>query len=145
MTTGLIPVLATPFHPSGELDLESLQRLVDFQVSSGVDGVAVFGFASEGFALTAAERAQILASSRAAGLPVVAGRRRDRRARGGRADPRCAATHGASRRDGSPALHGQAQPGTARRLLRRGRRATAGCRSWSRTPPARPASTCRCR
>ena len=49
-----------PFPPVGELDLESLQRLVEFQVASGVDGVAVFGFASEGFALTAAERVQIL-------------------------------------------------------------------------------------
>jgi 4-hydroxy-tetrahydrodipicolinate synthase len=73
MTTGLIPVLATPFHPSGELDLESLQRLVDFQVSSGVDGVAVFGFASEGFALTSAERAHILRIVTGSGLPDVAG------------------------------------------------------------------------
>ena len=73
MTTGLIPVLATPFHPSGELDLESLHRLVDFQVSSGVDGLAVFGFASEGFALTSAERAQILDVVTRSGLPVVAG------------------------------------------------------------------------
>ncbi|WP_020518914.1 dihydrodipicolinate synthase family protein [Catelliglobosispora koreensis] len=73
MTTGLIPVLATPFHPSGELDLESLQRLMDFQVASGADGVAVFGFASEGFALTLAERKSILDVVTKAGLPVVAG------------------------------------------------------------------------
>jgi 2-keto-3-deoxy-L-arabinonate dehydratase len=73
MTTGLIPVLATPFHPSGELDTESLQRLVDFQVSAGVDGIAVFGFASEGFALTSAERVQILKTVVRSGLPVVAG------------------------------------------------------------------------
>jgi len=70
---GLIPVLATPFHPSGELDPASLQRLTDFQVSSGVDGVAVFGFASEGFTLTGGERAQILRIVVRSGLPVVAG------------------------------------------------------------------------
>ncbi len=73
MTTGLIPVLATPFHPSGELDLDSLRRLAEFQVASGADGVAVFGFASEGFALTATERAQILRVVTSCGLPVVAG------------------------------------------------------------------------
>ena len=73
---GLIPVLATPFHPDGSLDTGSLRRLVEFSVRSGVDGVAVFGFASEGFALTASERAQILAVVRAAlgpTLPIVAG------------------------------------------------------------------------
>jgi 2-keto-3-deoxy-L-arabinonate dehydratase len=73
---GLLPVLATPFAPDGDLDLDSLRRLVAFQADSGVDGVAVFGFASEGFALTPAERASILGVV-AAGLddrlPVVAG------------------------------------------------------------------------
>jgi 2-keto-3-deoxy-L-arabinonate dehydratase len=73
---GLIPVLATPFYEDGGLDALSLRRLVEFQVASGVDGVAVFGFASEGFALTAAERAQILGvvtDAAGPGLPVVAG------------------------------------------------------------------------
>ena len=45
-------------------------------MSAGVDGVAVFGFASEGFALTAAERAAILDVVCAAvgpDMPVVAG------------------------------------------------------------------------
>ncbi|MCW3845296.1 dihydrodipicolinate synthase family protein, partial [Micromonospora yasonensis] len=73
---GLIPVLATPFTAGGALDLDSLRRLAGFQVASGVDGVAVFGFASEGFALTAAERAAILdvvAAAVGPDLPVVAG------------------------------------------------------------------------
>lgn len=76
MTRGLIPVLATPFRPDGGLDLDSLRRLVEFQLAAGVDGVAVFGFASEGFALTAAERAEILdVVTAVAGpsVPVVAG------------------------------------------------------------------------
>ena len=73
---GLIPVLATPFHPDGTLDLDSLRRLLQFQLAAGVDGVAVFGFASEGFALTSAERAAILDTVTAEvgpDLPVVAG------------------------------------------------------------------------
>ncbi|MFB9308006.1 dihydrodipicolinate synthase family protein [Agromyces hippuratus] len=57
---GLMPILATPFDESGALDRPSLRRLVEFQLASGVDGVAVFGMASEGFALTAAERRTIL-------------------------------------------------------------------------------------
>lgn len=73
---GLIPILATPFQPDGELDLPSLHRLAEFQAVSGVDGVAVFGFASEAFALTASERIEILRTvTTAVGprLPIVAG------------------------------------------------------------------------
>ena len=57
---GLMPILATPFDETGALDRESLRRLVEFQLASGVDGVAVFGMASEGFALTTDERRTIL-------------------------------------------------------------------------------------
>ncbi|WP_028923332.1 dihydrodipicolinate synthase family protein [Pseudonocardia acaciae] len=73
---GLIPILATPFTEAGELDVASLRRLVEFELAAGVDGLAVFGMASEGFALTAAERAQILREVRAVAgdaVPVVAG------------------------------------------------------------------------
>lgn len=62
MTTriqGLVPVLATPFTPDRALDIDGLRRLVEFELTSGVDGVALFGMASEGFALTAAERGRI--------------------------------------------------------------------------------------
>lgn len=57
---GLVPILATPFRPDGSLDRPGLRRIVEFQLSSGVDGVAVFGMASEGFALTAVERQVII-------------------------------------------------------------------------------------
>ena len=57
---GLMPILATPFDETGALDRVGLRRLVEFQLASGVDGVAVFGMASEGFALTAEERRTIL-------------------------------------------------------------------------------------
>ncbi|WP_202880520.1 dihydrodipicolinate synthase family protein [Kribbella amoyensis] len=56
---GLVPILATPFHPDGSLDLPSLRRLTEFQLASGVDGVAVLGMASEAFALTSAERREV--------------------------------------------------------------------------------------
>lgn len=73
---GLVPILATPFTADGALDRASLRSLVEFQLWSGVDGVAVFGMASEGFALTADERATILRDVRdvaGQGIPIVAG------------------------------------------------------------------------
>ncbi|MGS2616292.1 dihydrodipicolinate synthase family protein [Micromonospora sp. LZ34] len=73
---GLVPILATPFGPDGALDLPSLRRLTEFQLDSGVAGVAVFGMASEGFALTTEERVRILATVTdvvAGAVPVVAG------------------------------------------------------------------------
>lgn len=73
---GLVPILATPFQPDGSLDLPSLRRVTEFELASGVDGVAVFGMASEGFALTSSERRTILAEVTdvvAGSVPVVAG------------------------------------------------------------------------
>lgn len=73
---GLIPILATPFAPDGSVDLPSLRRLAEFQLASGAAGVAVSGMASETFALTTAERSEILSEVVAvvAGAgPVVAG------------------------------------------------------------------------
>ncbi|MEU5876211.1 dihydrodipicolinate synthase family protein [Spirillospora sp. NPDC047279] len=74
--SGLVPVLATPFTPDGGLDLPGLRRLVEFQLAAGADGVALFGMASEGFALTAGDRAEVLAAVRetvAGAVPIVAG------------------------------------------------------------------------
>jgi 4-hydroxy-tetrahydrodipicolinate synthase len=74
--TGLIPILATPFTDSGHLDVASLRSLVEFQLGCGIDGLAVFGMASEGFALTGEERALVLQVVRdvvGSHFPVVAG------------------------------------------------------------------------
>lgn len=74
--SGLIPILATPFEATGRLDVGSLRRLIEFELASSVDGIAVFGMASEGFALTAEERAVILrelTAVTAGSVPVVAG------------------------------------------------------------------------
>lgn len=79
LLSGLVPILATPFHGDGSLDLRSLARLVEYQVAGGADGVATFGLASETFALSAEERRLVLdtvvAAARSASpdMPVVAG------------------------------------------------------------------------
>lgn len=73
---GLVPILATPFTDDGRLDEGSLRRLVAFQLDCGVDGIATFGMASEGFALTTAERAdilEVLGSVVSGAVPIVAG------------------------------------------------------------------------
>jgi len=41
--TGVIPILATPFHDDESIDLDSLARLIRFNTSVGVDGVTVLG------------------------------------------------------------------------------------------------------
>jgi 4-hydroxy-tetrahydrodipicolinate synthase len=74
--TGVLPVLATPFTPDLRLDLGSLEKLTRWEFEAGAAGVAVFGFASEGFALDAAERREILRAVRAnvpSELPLIAG------------------------------------------------------------------------
>jgi 4-hydroxy-tetrahydrodipicolinate synthase len=73
--TGVIPILATPFHDDESLDLDSLARLVEFNAAAGVDGVTILGLLGESNRLTDAEREKIIrtAVAAAAGLPVIVG------------------------------------------------------------------------
>lgn len=71
-----MPILATPFDASGALDLPGLHAITQFQLEAGASAVGVFGMASEGFALTRAERRRILTAVRDAtggAIPIVAG------------------------------------------------------------------------
>lgn len=73
---GVVPIVATPFRTDGALDLPSLRRVVDYLAHAGVHGLAVLGMAGEGYALTDAERVEVVATAvdQAAGrLPVLAG------------------------------------------------------------------------
>lgn len=54
--TGIIPVLETPFHPDGEIDIEGFVSLVDHVSGTGVVAVAFPGFASEFHKLSGPER-----------------------------------------------------------------------------------------
>jgi 4-hydroxy-tetrahydrodipicolinate synthase len=69
---GVIPILAMPFEAKGNIDLKALDSEVDFLVTSGVRTIG-FGFASEGFRLTAEERDVALraVTTRAAGRVEV--------------------------------------------------------------------------
>jgi 4-hydroxy-tetrahydrodipicolinate synthase len=44
---GVYPISVTPFHDDGRVDIDSMDRLVDFFVACGVPGVTVLGFLGE--------------------------------------------------------------------------------------------------
>lgn len=73
---GVFLIAVTPFTDSGELDLASTDRMVDFSLDCGVTGLTVLGIMGEASKLTAEESSlfvkQVLA--RVAGrVPVVVG------------------------------------------------------------------------
>ncbi|SAL12017.1 dihydrodipicolinate synthase [Caballeronia peredens] len=53
---GIFPVVPTTFTESGELDIESQKRAVDFMIDAGSDGLAILANFSEQFSLTDDER-----------------------------------------------------------------------------------------
>lgn len=57
---GVYPILNTTFHEDGSLDLISQASLVQHLLEAGAHGLGLFGNASEGYALTGAERSAIL-------------------------------------------------------------------------------------
>jgi dihydrodipicolinate synthase/N-acetylneuraminate lyase len=71
---GVVPVIQTPFLPSEELDLASLQREVEFICDSGADGMVFPGYASEWWKLSDSEimqAAEIILKSRRKNCPVI--------------------------------------------------------------------------
>lgn len=73
---GVCPILPTPYDESGALDCESLRREVRFLLRAGVRGIALFGNASEAFALTPGEKERIavtVAEETAGRVPLVFG------------------------------------------------------------------------
>jgi len=53
---GIYPILATPFRADGEVDEKSFERLIEFLVGSGVQGLTLFGLAGEYYKLSDDER-----------------------------------------------------------------------------------------
>ncbi|MBM4438326.1 MAG: dihydrodipicolinate synthase family protein [Actinobacteria bacterium] len=73
---GIIPIVYTPFDPSGAIDRHSLQRLVDYLVAAGAHGLAMTGQASESAWLGHDQRRQLAewtAASLSGRLPLIAG------------------------------------------------------------------------
>jgi 4-hydroxy-tetrahydrodipicolinate synthase len=73
---GVFSVLPTPFDSSGDIDSDSLARVIDLFIADGVNGVTALGVTSEVARLTESERDRVLdvVVSRVNGrVPVVAG------------------------------------------------------------------------
>lgn len=72
--TGIFPIAPTTFKPTGELDIESQQRVVDYLVDAGVDGICILANYSEQFSLTDMERErlmQVIIDQAAGRVPVI--------------------------------------------------------------------------
>jgi 4-hydroxy-tetrahydrodipicolinate synthase len=73
---GVFSVLPTPFDVSGEVDPDSLRRVIDLFLGGGVNGFTALGVTSEVARLTEAERdltLDVVVSHVAGRVPVVAG------------------------------------------------------------------------
>ena len=73
---GVFLIAATPFEPDGTLDLPGIDRLVEWYLERGVDGLTILGQLGEAPKLTHEESALVVRRvlARVAGrVPVVAG------------------------------------------------------------------------
>lgn len=73
---GALTALVTPFDESGSVDFDALERLVGWQIESGIDGLVPCGTTGEGATLRPEEHARVVEAVVAAAggrVPVVAG------------------------------------------------------------------------
>ena len=76
MFSGSIVVLVTPFNTDGEVDFDSLKKLVEYHVAAGSDGLVAVGTTGESSTLTIEEHVKVVnkivefADGR---IPVIAG------------------------------------------------------------------------
>ncbi len=59
---GVLPILPTPFTDQGEIDENSLRRLIDFEREAGVHGLSILGFMGEAHKLALEERRRVIAT-----------------------------------------------------------------------------------
>lgn len=59
LISGLHSAVITPFDVNGEIDLDSMRRVLDLQIAGGVDGVVVTGSTGEAATLSLPEREQL--------------------------------------------------------------------------------------
>ena len=57
---GYIPAITTPFTQAGAMDVEGLERLLDWLAGEGMHGIIVGGTQGEWFSISPAERKQLL-------------------------------------------------------------------------------------
>ncbi|MFZ9685800.1 MAG: dihydrodipicolinate synthase family protein [Gemmobacter sp.] len=72
---GVYPIAVTPFLPDGQIDWTSVDRMVDFYLSTGADGLTILGIMGEAPKMTGEESIAIVRRvvARAGRTPVVGG------------------------------------------------------------------------
>jgi 4-hydroxy-tetrahydrodipicolinate synthase len=76
MFSGSLVALVTPMRPDGSVDFRCLEKLVDWHVEQGTDGLVIAGTTGESATLGKDEHIEVIrvAAARAAGrVPVIAG------------------------------------------------------------------------
>lgn len=76
MFSGSIVALVTPFTQEGEVDYDSLKKLVEFHIESGTDGIVAVGTTGESATLTVDEHVKVVnkvVEFSAGRVPVIAG------------------------------------------------------------------------
>ena len=72
--SGVFTIAVTPFLPDGSLDLESVDRMVDFYLEKGATGLTVLGMMGEAGKLSADEAVSVVKRVTArTSVPVVVG------------------------------------------------------------------------
>ena len=74
--TGVIPILATPFNDDESLDLGSWQRMIEFMLELGVEGITILGVLGESNRLSDYEREALIKSAVAVvnkRIPIIVG------------------------------------------------------------------------
>jgi 4-hydroxy-tetrahydrodipicolinate synthase len=60
MFSGVYTALVTPFTKGGELDIQKLKELVDFQIKAGISGLVPVGTTGESPTLSIEENIQVI-------------------------------------------------------------------------------------
>lgn len=76
MFTGSLVALVTPFDTGDRVDYAALQRLIDFHVDAGSNGLVIAGTTGESATLKASEHAELIAQAveiASGRIPIIAG------------------------------------------------------------------------
>lgn len=74
--TGMATAIVTPMHTDGSIDYEALDRFVEFQIGSGINGLVVMGTTGENATIEPEDQKKVIAYTveKVAGrVPVIAG------------------------------------------------------------------------
>lgn len=64
MFRGSIVALITPMHADGQVDYDSMDKLIDYQVENGTDGIVIMGTTGESCTLTPDEHINVIAHAK---------------------------------------------------------------------------------